>query len=255
MARFLAPVVVAGALGAAVPAHAQTAYVVGLSGALTGPAAATYAAAIEGLRLHIDTVNGRGGVNGKPIQLIIYDDQAEPSKSAANVRRLLTQDNVVLLIHASLSATYPAAIGEVKRAKVPLMFSGSICPKEVYPPADEVQFCTTAFGSQYESRMALGYIKEAAGGTPVKLATTAMAIPLSRAEMEYAEQLAPSLGMTVVDKQVTPPATADYTPFATKMKETGPNWGYTSAPWISQGRNFEALRRLGSDGRYITTAH
>ena len=40
------------------------------------------------------------------------------------------------------------------------------------------------------------------------------------------------------------PATADYTPFATKMKEAGPNWVYTSAPWVSQVRNFEALRRL-----------
>jgi hypothetical protein len=42
-----------------------------------------------------------------------------------------------------------------------------------------------------------------------------MAIPLSRGEMDFAESQAPALGMVAVDKEVIPPPTADYMPFAT----------------------------------------
>src|SRR3990172_4046190 len=87
----------------AAPAAAQDAYVVGLSGALTGPNANVYAPVIDGLKLYADQVNGRGGVNGKPIRLLIQDNQGEPSKAAADVKRFLSQDNVLAVINVSLS--------------------------------------------------------------------------------------------------------------------------------------------------------
>ena len=82
-----------------------------------------------------------------------------------------------------------------------------------------------------------------------------MAIPVARAEIEYAEQLAKTLGMTAVETQITPPPAPDYTPFATRLKDANPNWVYSWSPWVSQVRTFEALRRLGWEGRYITWAH
>ena len=87
------------------------------------------------------------------------------------------------------------------------------------------------------------------------LGFAAMAIPISRGEIDYAEGLSKTLGMTPVEKQITPPPTPDYTPFATKLKDANPNWVYSWAPWVSQVRTFEALRRLGWNGRYITWAH
>ena len=90
---------------------------------------------------------------------------------------------------------------------------------------------------------------------PVRMGFATMAIPIARAEIEYAEQLAKTLGMTAVDTEITPPPTPDYTPFATKLKDANPNWVYSWSPWVSQVRTFEALRRLGWNGRYITWAH
>jgi branched-chain amino acid transport system substrate-binding protein len=238
----------------ALPAAAQDAYVVGLTAALTGPPSSTYAPAVEALRLYIDRVNASGGVNGKQIKLIIQDDSAQPSKAAANVKKLITQDNVVLLVNATLSTTYAPVIAEAKRAGVPLLFAGGVCPKEVYPPADPLLFCTTAFAATYDSRAALDFIKETAK-EPVRLALVAMAIPLSRAEIDYAEQQAPKAGMTVVDKEVIPPPTPDYTPFATKIKEANANWTFSWAPWVTEVRTLEALRRLGWQGDYLTWAH
>ena len=58
-----------------------------------------------------------------------------------------------------------------------------------------------------------------------------------------------------MEKQITPPPTPDYTPFATKLKDANPNWVYSWAPWVSEIRTFEALRRLGWNGSYIAWAH
>jgi len=246
----LMPLIVAASAGAL----AQDAYVIGVSAAMTGPAAGSYAPAVEAMKAYLDSVNSRGGINGKPVRLIVLDDSAEPSKAAANAKRLLAQDKVVLLMNSSLSSTYAPVVAEAKRAGVPLYFAGAVCPKDTYPPADPMQFCSTAFGANLDSQAALAFVKDNAR-EPVRLGLAAMAIPIARAEIEYAEGLSKTLGMTPVDKEISPPPAPDYTPFATKLKEAGPNWVYSWSPWVSQIRTFEALRRLGWGGRYITWAH
>ena len=253
MLRTMAGGLLAAALLAA-PAAAQETYNIGVTGALTGPPASTYAPAVEALRIYIDRVNAAGGVNGKKINLILQDDSAEPGKATANAKKLITQDNVVLMLNASLSSTYAPVIAEAKRAGTPLLFASSVCPKDVYPPADALLFCTTAFAANYDSRAVLAFIKETAK-EPVKLGLSAMAIPISRGEIDFAEELSKTMGMTPVDKEIIPPPTPDYTPFATKIKDAGANWGYSWAPWVTQVRTLEALRRLDWKGDFVAWAH
>ena len=239
----------------ATAALAQDAYVIGVTGAMTGPSAGTLGPAVEGLRIYIDRLNAAGGVNGKPIKLVLQDDSSEPSKAAANTKKLVTQDNVVLLVNSSLSSTYAPMLAETRRAEVPVLFVGAVCPKETLPPAaDPLQFCTTNFGQGYDSRAAMAFIKETAK-EPVKIGFASMAIPISRGEVEYAAEHAKSLGMTVTGHETIPPPTPDYTPFATKLKEAGPNWVGAWAPWVTEVRTVEALRRLGWEGNYIAIAH
>jgi ABC-type branched-subunit amino acid transport system substrate-binding protein len=249
-----------GVVGAAVagliawPAVAQDAYTIGLTGALTGPPASTYAPAVEALRVYIERINAAGGIDGRKVNLILQDDSAEPGKATANAKKLIAQDNVILLMNASLSSTYVPVVAEAKRAGVPVLFAGSVCPKDVYPPADPMQFCSTAFAANYDSRATLSFVKETAK-EPVRIGFSAMAIPLSRAEMDFAQSQAPALGMTVVGKEVIPPPTPDYTPFATKLVDAGANWVFSWAPWVTEVRTLEALRRLGWQGDYVAWAH
>jgi hypothetical protein len=145
-------------------------------------------------------------------------------------------------------------VAEVKRASVPLYFAGAVCPTETYPPADPLQFCSTAFGARLDSQAALGFIQKNAKAS-VRLGLAAMAIPISRGEIDYAEELAKKMGMTPVEKQISPPPAPDYTPFATRLREANPNWMWSWAPWVAQVRVFESMRRLGWEGDYITWAH
>lgn len=246
--------IVACLTAAAVATPAAAEIKIGLTGALTGPVAGTYAPAVEGLRLYIEGVNAAGGINGEPIDLILQDDGAEPSRAAVNAKRFLTQDGVVMMVNASLSSTYAPTIAEAQRAEVPLIFAAAACPNEVFPPADPNLFCTTGFGPNYDSRAALGFIERTAG-TDVKIGFQAMAIPISRGEIDFAEGLAAEMGMTPVAKEITPPPAPDYAPFATNIANAGAEWVWSWAPWAGEVKTFEALRRQGWSGGYLTYAH
>ncbi len=77
-----------------------------------------------------------------------------------------------------------------------------------------------------------------------------MAIPVSRLGIDAAEKMALDTGMKVIGKEIIPPATADYTPFATKIMQGSPSWVYCWAPWITEIKTFSALRKLGWNGGY-----
>lgn len=244
---FLLAVAMATAIGGSV--CAQESYVVGVSTAITGPGATTVAGAAEGLKLYIDRLNTAGGIAGRKVTLIVQDDQGEPSKAAANAKKLLTQDNVSLLINTSLSSTFAPMIAEAQRAGVPLLFAGSVCPSEVYPPSHELLFCTTSFSASHDSRATIDFIRQIAGVT-TKVGFAAMSIPVSRTGIDAAEKFALEAGMKVVGKEIIAPATADYTPFATKLQQAEPDWVFSWAPWVTEIRTFDALRKLGWKGSY-----
>jgi ABC-type branched-subunit amino acid transport system substrate-binding protein len=236
-------------------AQAQDAYKIGVTAAMTGPAAATQAPVIEMLRIYVDRLNAKGGVSGHKVSLIVEDDQAAPSKAAANVIKLVRQDDVLLLINSSLSSTYGPVIAEAKRANIPLWFAGAVCPKETHPPKpDPVMFCSTAFDFALDIPVAIDAIKEEAKDQ-VKIGLIGMPIPISRIGIENAEKQATKLGMETVDKEFIAPTAADYTPFATKLNGGNPNWAFAYAPWPTEVKTFEAMRRLGWKGNYLTYAH
>ena len=246
--------IIAAAIATLVAEPAQADIKIGLTGALTGPLAGTYAPAVEGLKLYLDGVNKAGGIKGENIELILLDDGMEPSRAAANAKRLLSQERVVLMVNSSLSSTYAPTINEAKRAGVPLLFAASACPAEVFPPADKNMFCTTGFGPSYDSQAALGFVSRT-DGTNVKMGFHAMTIPISRGEIDYAESLAGKMGMTPVAKEISPPPTPDYSPFAANIANAGADWVWSWAPWVGQVKTFEALRRQGWGGSFITYSH
>jgi len=236
-------------------ALAKKPYVIGCTMAITGPGSGTYAQVKQALDIYFGEVNARGGINGHPVKIIFEDNASQPSRAAVHAKKFVTQDKVILVMLASLSSTYAPVVQVTKQYKVPLFFSGAVCPKGVYPPsADPNEFCSTSYGAKYDSQFAVPFIHEQAKGK-LKLGLVAMNIPVSRGEIDYAETLAKSMGIEVVDKEATPPPTPDYTPYATKIKNAGATWVYTWAPWGMQIRTFEALRKIGWEGNYLAYAH
>ncbi len=254
LAAALLGMALALALGAGTAGAAEN-YKVGVTAAITGRAGDTYAPFYEGIKAYVTRLNDRGGIQGRKIELVVEDDRGEPQRVAAHAKKFTGSDNVILMINSTVSASYKPMMLEAEATKVPVLFAGGVCPRESLPPAQPLFFCSTSFGAKIDSEFAINFMRQQTPGKKFKVGFAAQDIPISRGEMEYAEQYAKQAGLETVPVVVIPGATADFTPFGSKLKEGGIDWGLSWALWHIQIGPFEALRRLGWNGRWMLIAH
>ncbi len=102
---------------------------IGEFGTLTGSEATFGQSTNKGLRMAFDEINAAGGIKGKKIKLITYDNQGKPDESAAVVKRLITQDKVLAIIGEVASSRSLAAAPIAQQYKVPMISPSSTSPK------------------------------------------------------------------------------------------------------------------------------
>ena len=253
--RFLLTTMAVLSVMAAGPCGAEE-YKLGVSAAITGPVASTYAPTYEGLKIYIDRLNERGGVNGRPVRVTYLNNQGTPPRAVTDSKRLVDEEKVIALINISTSATYAPMVADAKRSKTPLVFLGSaVCPPEVYPPKPEpLLFCSSFNMVGEDGKAAVHFFKELSGGTNAKLGLLAMDIPISRQGVDQMEKLARQAGFDIALNLAVPPPTADFTPFATRYKDSGATWIAHWAPFNFGVALFSSLTRLGWTGNYLATA-
>src|SRR6202048_1264617 len=85
---------------------------IGASWEMTGPLANTGASLRIAVETALDQINAAGGVLGKPIRLVIYDDVGEPARAVDNARRIGERDNCVIMMGAGAPPQNPTALRE-----------------------------------------------------------------------------------------------------------------------------------------------
>src|ERR1043165_1022903 len=88
----------AGALWASAPARAADPIKVGFSMALTGAVAPNGKQNLLALEIWRDDVNAKGGLMGRPVELVYYDDQSNPNNVPGIYTKLISVDKVDLLL-------------------------------------------------------------------------------------------------------------------------------------------------------------
>ena len=101
--------------------------VFGESAAFDGPAAALGLGMREGILAAFDEANAAGGVHGRKLELISYDDGYEPDKAVANTNRMINDDQVFALIGEVGTPTSQAVQPIATEARVPFIgpFTGA----------------------------------------------------------------------------------------------------------------------------------
>ncbi len=116
--------VVAGstlALSASFPAQAQEAIKIGSFLSVTGPASFLGDPESKTLEMYVDRLNAAGGVAGRKIQLIVYDDGGSAEKANTFVKRLIDQDKVDAIVGGSTTGATMAAVPLVEAAGIPFI--------------------------------------------------------------------------------------------------------------------------------------
>lgn len=92
---------------------------IGMIGPLTGPVAQYGGSMKQAIELAVEEINNRGGIVGAQVKLIIEDDASVPAQSVAAAEKLVTQDEVLLVIAAYNSSCVLANMEVTRREKVP----------------------------------------------------------------------------------------------------------------------------------------
>jgi branched-chain amino acid transport system substrate-binding protein len=105
------------------PGITDSEIVLGMWTCLTGPTALLGTSARDGVQLWINEVNEAGGIHGRKLRMVVYDDGGSPQEALASVRRLIDQDRVFMLMAGSTSGATLPVIPLVNRARIPFMAS------------------------------------------------------------------------------------------------------------------------------------
>lgn len=96
---------------------------IGMWTPLSGPLSLLGTSARDAVKIWSDGINARGGIHGRKIKFIAYDDAGSPQEAQTAVRRLLTQDDVFMLLGGSVSGSTLPVRQVIDRAKVPFVAS------------------------------------------------------------------------------------------------------------------------------------
>ena len=91
---------------------------IGINYELSGDVASYGQASVEGIELAIEEVNKAGGINGKLIKPIKYDNKSDHSTATTLATKLMTQDKVVAVLGPATSGAFKATIPEAIKNKV-----------------------------------------------------------------------------------------------------------------------------------------
>lgn len=92
--------------------------ILGMSTALTGPASALGTGLKAGITAYFEKVNAQGGVHGRKIRVISYDDGYEPTETVKNTGKLINEDKVFALLGYVGTPTAKAVLPIIDKDKV-----------------------------------------------------------------------------------------------------------------------------------------
>jgi branched-chain amino acid transport system substrate-binding protein len=197
---------------------------IGFGMALTGGLAPNGKAALLAMQIWQDNVNAQGGLLGRPVKLIYYDDQSNPSTIPGLYTKLLDVDHVDLILSGyGTNMIAPALPVIMQHNRTFISLLGLAVNGEFHYP--KYFSMTPTGGPEPKQSFAAGFFATAMAQNPKP---TTLAIVGADAEfphnaMDGARALAKQDGLKIVYDQTYPPSTADYTPIVRAIQATNPD--------------------------------
>jgi branched-chain amino acid transport system substrate-binding protein len=200
---------------------------IGLSLSLTGPTAPAGKQVQVGLEIWRDDVNAKGGLLGRPVELVYYDDQANPANAPGIYAKLLSVDKVDLLIGPYstnvIAAAMPAII-QANRTTIGIFGLGANNSFK-YPK----YFSMNSQGSSPRNYSG-GFFQMAAGLQPklTRVALVGADVEFSRNALDGARENAKAMGFEIVYERSYPIGTMDFISIARAMQAANPDIVYAA---------------------------
>ena len=198
--------------------------------AVTGPASFLGEPEKNTAKMMEEELNKSGGLLGRPVEIIVYDDEGDATKAVTAVDRLLKKDKVVAIVGPGLTGTTLAAAPKIEEAKIPAISLGAA--KKIIQPVKSWIFKTPQ-SDEFAVKKIYQHAKKAG---IQKVAIITASDGFGAAGKEELKLLAKDYGMTIVADEAFGPKDTDMTSQLTKIKGTDAQaiicWGTNPGPAV-----------------------
>src|SRR5262249_37579904 len=202
---------------------------IGFGMALTGGLSANGKPALLALQIWKDDVNKKGGLLGRPVELVYYDDQTNPATIPGIYTKLLDVDKVDIVISGYGTNLIAPLMPIAMERKLMLIGMFGLANNEEYKYPNYFQIAPN--GPHPETATAEGFFELAAAQNPKP-----QTIAIVGADAEYpqnalvgARDLIKNSGFKTVSDKTSPPSPVDYTPPVRAIKATTPDVVYVAS--------------------------
>jgi branched-chain amino acid transport system substrate-binding protein len=210
-------------------ARAAEPITIGFSMELTGPFAVVGKTGLLAFKIWEEDVNAKGGLLGRPVKLVYYDDQSNPALVPGIYTKLIDIDKVDLLVSSyGTNLTVPAMPVAISHNR---LFFGLLAlaanDKFHYPK----YFSMLPFGPEPVKSFAQEYFDLAAAQTPQPktVAIVATDAEFQHKAAESARQHAKRVGLEIVYDRAYPPSTVDFSPIVRAIQAAQPDLVYIAS--------------------------
>jgi len=175
-------------------------------------------------------INKSGGVLGRPVEFIVYDDESDVTKTITALDRLIKRDRVVAIIGPSISGNTLAIIPKIGEAKIPLISCAA--GRKITSPVQPYVFKVAPSDLLAAKRI----FRDLNARKISKIAIITASDGYGAGGREDMKELAPQMGITIVADEVYGPKDTDMTAQLTKIKGTDAQaivcWGTNPGPAV-----------------------
>jgi branched-chain amino acid transport system substrate-binding protein len=232
-------------------AHAQEPIKIGFGMAMTGPLGANGKSALLGMKIWEEDINKSGGLLGRKIKLVYYDDQSTPSTVPGIYAKLLDIDKVDMIISGyATNMIAPAMPFAMQRKKVfPALFGTGVNSEFNY----DKYFAMIPTGPDPKPAFTRPFfdVVMAQSPKPATISLAAADAEFGRNVCDGARENAKKAGLKIVYDKTYPPPTADFAPIVRAIQATNPDIAvFCSYPLDSVGL-VRAINEVGFKAKVV----
>jgi branched-chain amino acid transport system substrate-binding protein len=205
-------------IGLVAVADAQPPIRIGASPSLTGTQAAIGQNLHRGYQLCVKHMNDKGGVLGRKVELVVYDNGSSPATAVSLYEKLITQDKVDLVLGPNASPIVDAVADVNEKYRMPMM-GGSAVATSIYRKGRKFIFQVSPPAEVYLE----GLIDLAAKKGLKTVALINVDDLFGRATTQGTIELAKKKGLQVVFVDVYAPETTDFSAILAKVRAANPD--------------------------------
>ncbi|HEV2302357.1 MAG TPA: amino acid ABC transporter substrate-binding protein [Stellaceae bacterium] len=224
----LAALVIAAAAGPPA-ARAAEPIKIGFSMELTGPLSVVGRTGLQAFQIWEHDINQKGGLLGRPVKLVYYDDQSNPSLVPGIYTKLIDIDKVDLLVSSyGTNLVVPAMPVVIQHNRLFFgLFALAANARFHYPK----YFSMLVFGPHPKKAFSEGYFNLAMAQKPrpQTLAIVGADAEFSKNAIDGARANAKQAGLKIVYDRTYPPTTVDFTPIVRSIQAAAPDLVYVAS--------------------------